>query len=239
MPEPRRFPQLRFTVPPGATELVLVRHGQSAPAVDGQPFALVGGHGDPPLSPLGRRQAEQVGRRLAATPLAAIYVTTLQRTVQTAEPLARTVGLEPVVEADLREVHLGEWEGGLYRRKMLEGDPLAVQAIAEERWDVIPGAEPAAAFAGRVRGAVERIAAAHGDQTVAVVTHGGVIGQILALATASRPFAFVGNDNAAISRVVVTAERWVVRGFNDTAHLDEVTIMEDGPRPGEEGPTTV
>lgn len=51
------------------------------------------------------------------------------------------------------------------------------------------------------------------------MTHGGVIGQILATAARSRPFAFVGNDNAAISRVVVTAAQWFVRSFNDTCHL--------------------
>ncbi len=42
---------------------------------------------------------------------------------------------------DLREVHLGEWEGGEYRRRMHERDPIAMQALMEERWDAIPGAE--------------------------------------------------------------------------------------------------
>jgi len=91
--------------------------------------------------------------------------------------------------------------------------------LAEERWDVIPGAEPHDAFAARVRGAVARIAAAHPDQTVAVVSHGGVIGQALAEAAGTRGFAFAGSDNAAISHLVVTADRWVIRRYNDTAHL--------------------
>jgi probable phosphoglycerate mutase len=53
-----------------------------------------------------------------------------------------------------------------------------------------------------------------------VFTHGGVIGQELALASGSRPFAFVGADNASISRLVIAGDRWIVRSFNDTAHLD-------------------
>ena len=61
--------------------------------------------------------------------------------------------------------------------------------ITEERWDVIPNAEPADVFAARVRRAVNRIAAAHPDQRVAAFAHGGTIGQILAQATGSRPFA--------------------------------------------------
>ncbi len=50
-------------------------------------------------------------------------------------------------------------------------------------------------------------------------THGAAIGEILAQATSSAPFAFIGTDNASISRIVVTPERWVLRGYNDTAHL--------------------
>ena len=214
------FPQQRFQRPPGATELVLVRHGQSQAYVDGQPFALVGGQGDPPLSPLGQEQAGLVCARLARDPVNAIYVSTLQRTAQTADPLARQLGLDLQVEPDLREVHLGDWEGGLFRKMVAGGHPISQQMTAEERWDAIPGAEPSAAFADRVRAAIERMAVSHPDQRVAAFTHGGVIGQALALASGSRPFAFVGAENASISRLVITDERWIVRGFNDTAHLD-------------------
>jgi probable phosphoglycerate mutase len=89
----------------------------------------------------------------------------------------------------------------------------------EERWDAVPGGEPADQIATRVRRGIERIAADHPDQRVAVFTHGGVIGQILADAAASRPFAFVGSDNGSLSEVVVTPQRWVIRSYNDTSHL--------------------
>ena len=75
----------------------------------GHPFPLVDGHGDPALAPEGEEQAERVGERLARLPIDAIYVTTLRRTHQTAAPLAARLGLRPMVEPDLREVHLGEW----------------------------------------------------------------------------------------------------------------------------------
>src|SRR5690606_8615999 len=150
---------------------------------------------------------------------AAIYVTTLRRTVQTAAPLAERLGLELRVEPDLREVYLGDWEGGAFRKHVAEGHPLALRMYAEQRWDVIPGAEPADRFASRVRRAITRIAAAHADQTVVVVSHGGVIGQVLGDAVAARGFAFTGSDNGAISHVVVTPDRWILRCYNDTAHL--------------------
>jgi 2,3-bisphosphoglycerate-dependent phosphoglycerate mutase len=220
---PSAFAQLRYQVPPGATDLLLVRHGASQPYVDGTLFPLVDGHGDPPLSAVGATQAQLVSARLAGAGIDAIYVTNLRRTAQTAAPLAARLGLDLEVEADLREVYLGDWEGGLFRKNVADGHPVSLRMQAEERWDVIPGAESSDDLAGRVRAAIERIGAAHGGQRVAAFTHGGVIGQALALASGSRPFAFLGAENTSISRLVLTADRWYVRGYNDTAHLDAVT----------------
>jgi probable phosphoglycerate mutase len=217
---PKEYRQTRFTRPPGSTELILVRHGESEPMVPGRPFPLVDGHGDPELAPDGRRQAELVGDRLASHPIDAIYVTTLRRTVQTAAPLATKLGIEPVVEPDLREVHLGEWEGELYRKHMAEGHPIALQVLSEQRWDAIPGAESATSIRTRVRGALDRIVTANAGRCIAIFSHGGIIGEILAQVTESgRPFAFLGASNASISHVVVFGDRWILRRFNDTSHL--------------------
>jgi 2,3-bisphosphoglycerate-dependent phosphoglycerate mutase len=219
------YRQLRFTPPPGAADLLLIRHGESQPADPSRPFPLTGGRADPELAPGGVEQAELLAARLAAgRPIDAIYVTSLRRTAQTAAPLARRLGLTPAVEPQLSEVGLGDWEGGLYRKMVAENHPVAVRMWAEERWDVIPGAEPAPEFAARVGGAIERLAAAHSGQRVAVFTHGGVIGEALAQATGSRPFAFVGADNGSISELVVAGGRQALRRFNDTAHLDSAHL---------------
>jgi 2,3-bisphosphoglycerate-dependent phosphoglycerate mutase len=216
---PRSFSQRPYVGPPGSTELWLVRHGASADSLEGETFELVEGQGDPPLSEAGRHQAEQVGLRLAQEPFDGLYVSTLQRTVQTAAPLVARSGITPIVDADLREVFLGDWEGGLLRLKAADDDPMFREVMAEQRWDVIPGAESREVFGGRLRDAVERIAAAHPGGRVVVFSHGAAIGEILAQATGSNSFAFVGPDNASISRLVVTPDRWIIRGYNDTAHL--------------------
>jgi 2,3-bisphosphoglycerate-dependent phosphoglycerate mutase len=219
MSPPRQFPQRRFARPRGSTELLLVRHGQSAPMIEGEPFPMTDGQGDPPLSSLGREQAERLAERLAGEPITAIYVSSMVRTHQTAAPLAAKLGLVPVEDADLREVHLGEWEAGVLRRKAAEQDPVYVRMLAEERWDIVPGAEPMDRFQGRVVAALERIAVAHPDQQVAVFAHGGVIGTALVHAARARSFAFGGADNGSVSQLVITADRWMVRRFNDSSHL--------------------
>ena len=214
------YRQPRFARPPGATEVFLVRHGESAAVVPGVPVPQLDGHDDPGLAPDGREQAERVGERLADQRIDAIYVTPLRRTHETAAPLAARLGLTPVVEVDLREVNLGEWEGGEFRRHMSEGHPLAIRMLVEQRWDVIPGAESNEAFGARVRAGLDRIVAAHVDQRVVVVVHGGVIAELVRQAVdGQQGFAFLGADNGSITHLVVHGDRWTVRRYNDTAHL--------------------
>jgi probable phosphoglycerate mutase len=213
--------QLRFVAPPGAATLLLVRHGESAPVRDGEPVPRLEGQSDPDLDPAGVEQAERLAERLAGQEIAAIYVTPLRRTAQTAAPLAERLGVEPRVEPDLQEVNLGEWEGGHFRKNVREGHPLALRLRSEQRWDVIPGAEPGERFAARVRAGIERIAATHADERVVVVVHGGTIGQALAtgLGIPERPVALSWSDNGSISELVVLGGEWIVRSYNDTAHL--------------------
>jgi len=214
-------PQRPFKVPPDAAEVLLVRHGASAPAARHQPFALIDGHSDPPLAREGEAQAEAVAARLAKEPIAAIFVTPLQRTQQTAAPLVAATGLEPVVVPELREVRLGDWEGGELRFRFAEGDPLIARIFAEQRWDVIANAEPAEEFAERTRAGLEAIVRATepGSSVVAVV-HGGVIGELCRQATGSLGLAFAHADNGSISRLVIFGDgRWLLRSFNDVAHL--------------------
>jgi probable phosphoglycerate mutase len=221
MSEPKRYSQRAWSLPDDATEVLLVRHGASQDAVPGESFEMIEGHGDPPLSEIGRGQAEKVGARLAQSPPDALFTTILQRTAQTAAPLIAATGLEATVIPELAEVRLGEWEGGEMRVRAAQGDPLVARVFEEQRWDVIPGAEPAEAFADRVRAGLERVVALTGPGKVAAaVVHGGVIGELARQATNAPRLAFVHAENTSITRLVVFADgRWLLRSFNDTAHL--------------------
>lgn len=217
-----KYGQRPFALPADTTEVLLVRHGATIPAIPGEPFALKDGHGDPPLAPHGEAQAEAVARRLAAEDISAVHVTPLHRTHQTAAPLLAALGVSAIETADLREVHLGEWEGGQYRVHLAAGGPIVDQFFALERWDVIPGAEPAEDFTERTRRGLEAVAASVGPGKRAVAfVHGGVVGELCRQATGSRPFAFVHAENGSISRILRFADgRWLLRSFNDTSHLE-------------------
>lgn len=215
----REYRQHVYRPPAGAADILLIRHGESMPARPGESFPMKDGHGDPALHENGHAQARAVADRLQGEPIAALYVTTLQRTHQTAAPLAERLGLAPRIEADLREVHLGDWDGGLYRIKAAENDPAFERARESREWGEIPGAETTAALQARVRAGLLRIAAAHPDQLIAAVVHGGVIGAAMSVASGADAFAFNGAANGSISRLVIQGDRMTVRGFNDCAHL--------------------
>jgi 2,3-bisphosphoglycerate-dependent phosphoglycerate mutase len=219
MSKQKVYRQTRFVRPQGATEILLVRHGESRAASADNPFPLVNGQGDPELADIGREQAEKLAKRLADHAIDAVYITNLRRTRETAAPLCRARQLEPAVVSDLREVHLGEWEGGLFRIKAHEGDPRILEMHEQQEWGRIPGGETNAQLNERVSRGLQHIINSHPDEVVMVVVHGGVIGSILAQATGSEPFAFLGADNASISHLIAHEGRLSLRRFNDTSHL--------------------
>lgn len=217
------YPQRRFALPRDATQVVLVRHGASEPVFPGQRHELTpDGWGDPALSPEGVEQAAAAALRLEREPIDRIFVTPLRRTGQTAAPTIARTGIEPVVVPELTEVHLGDWEGGEYRIRVQQGDPVAMEVLLKERYDVIPGAEKPEDFAARVRAGIDQIVAlTGGGKTAAAFVHGGVIGEICRLATGCRPFAFSFAENGSLTRLVVLDDgRWLLRGYNETTHLD-------------------
>ncbi len=147
------------------TRLLVVRHGQSTWNAEGR----WQGHSDPPLSPLGERQARVAAATVAELGVTAVFSSDLQRARQTAALLA-PVGLEPVVVPALRERNVGEWEG-LTRAEIDAQFPGMLDAHLSP-----PGFESDESLMDRVLPALDAIVGGleHGAVAV-VVAHGGVI----------------------------------------------------------------
>lgn len=151
------------------TTLLLVRHGQSTWNADGR----WQGSADPPLSDLGRAQAEAAAP--AAAPVDAVVASDLQRARVTAELMAAALRAGPVsVDPRLRERDVGELTG-LTRAEIDERHPgLLDRQNASLTADGRFG-ETAEVLNARVLAVLWRLAEVHDGRRVLVVTHGGVV----------------------------------------------------------------
>jgi probable phosphoglycerate mutase len=217
--------QREFRLPDGATNVFMIRHGATVwPATAGDPGISCSGRPEPSLSDLGRDQADRVAQRLAKAGLTRIFTTGVRRTQETARPLADRLGIAPTSVSALQEVDLGDWNSSEGLERLISDDPVAIEVFRQERWDLIPGAEPMDRLAARVRQGIEELVAQAGAGSAAAFLHAGTIAEVCRQATASRPFAFIHVSNCSISQLVVLAdESWVLHAFNDTAHLRSPT----------------
>jgi probable phosphoglycerate mutase len=210
--------QRAMVAPPGAREVILVRHGAcDPPAADG----LIDGRSDPSLNERGREEAAAAGERLARESVAAVFISHLRRTEETAAAILARHPLEPAVAEDIGEIYLGEWEGHGIHTRGQEGDPELARVFAEQRWDLVPGAEAMDGWAQRVRRGIEAAADAGADgQVVVAVTHSAVIAEFCRQITGSEPFAFLLNSNGSLTRVMRMASgNWKLLSFNDAEHI--------------------
>jgi broad specificity phosphatase PhoE len=148
--------------------LWLIRHGQTDWNLEGR----YQGQADPPLNATGRAQARGLLETLSGGPFAAVYSSDLRRARDTAEVVARHVGLLVRVDPRLREVGLGRWEGMLFSDIKVEyaeawqarqSDPLGARP---------PGGEALVEVAARAWAAADDMVAAHPGAEVIVVAHG-------------------------------------------------------------------
>jgi len=151
------------------TELWLVRHGQTDWNVQGR----YQGQADPPLNATGLAQAERAAEALAGRAYGAIYTSDLQRARVTAEIIGRHLGMEVLVDARLREVNQGAWEGMLSTEIQTHyaGEWAARQ---RDRLHFRPpgGGESAHDVASRLWAAVDDLVARAPAEPLILVSHG-------------------------------------------------------------------
>lgn len=208
--------QTAAPAPAGAGPILwLVRHGEST----WNALGLVQGQAEGPrLTSRGIDQARQVAHRLRDRPVRALYTSDLLRAVETARPVAAALGLEPVVDARLRERCFGAAEGtpsadlgpqssGLDGGRVVDADAAP------------PGGESVRQLCRRVAGFLDELAAADGLRgepagDVVLVVHGGVVRAALAHLDGTGPdgMAWGPVENAETTRRPLARDRPLARG---------------------------
>jgi alpha-ribazole phosphatase/probable phosphoglycerate mutase len=197
-----------------STRFVLVRHAATAAGA-----ARMSGRSDTPLSDGGRRQVARLAARIAAgPPFDAIYTSPLSRAVETARALGAA---RPC--AALQEIDCGVVDGAPVDEVRSRHGELWAANLAQDdedfRW---PGGESYRELRRRCVAAIARLAARHRGGRVAVVTHAGVISQVIGAihgrsAAAWEPFR---PGNASLTVVDWGDDGGALVSFDDRAHLD-------------------
>jgi probable phosphoglycerate mutase len=205
---------------------LLLRHGQT----DSNAAGIVQGHLPVPLNELGHRQAALLAARLtvASPRIGRLISSDLPRAAQTAQPIAKALGLATEFDAAWRERLLGEFQG-----KSVGARRTWSLATGEE---TPPGAKSVAEFESRLRAAMDGIESPADGAPVAVVTHGGPVRVVLRMLGDGRlevdgetpPPPPPQIENCSILQLHRTGEgRWRIACVNDASHLEELRTATD------------
>ena len=196
-----------------------MRHGET----ESNRMGLALGRADVPLNERGQWQAERLALALADAPLAAVYCSPLQRTVQTAAAIAARHALKPHPRPGLIEMDIGEADGLSFAEVRARFPGLLeswVSAAGPE--SPMPGGERLVDVQRRAWDTVRSLAAVHPQDTVCAITHNFVILSVVAfvLGIDLAMFRRLRHGVAAISRLELQKERQRITLLNDSCHLD-------------------
>jgi len=187
-------------------ELVLIRHGLPERRDDTS---------DPPLSAVGRDQAERVARYLARERFDVVFASTMLRAIQTAQPFAAQTGHEILTREGIVEFDRGS--GAYVPMEELKRDDYEAWkkfAAGDHGTDIV-------AFQQTVVATLEPIVVAHAGKRVAVFCHGGVVNVWTAHVLGMAPRLFFEPVYASVHRYLCagTGQRNIV-SLNERCHLE-------------------
>lgn len=199
--------------------ILAVRHGQTAWNAE----TRMQGQLDTALDDIGRWQAERLADALRDESIDLIVASDLQRTLQTAAPLARMKGIDVITERGLRERAFGVFEGHTYDDIHRRWPDDAARWRSRDIAFAPAGGESLQGFHARCVDTASRLCAQYPGRAMVWVTHGGVLDCLYRAATrvelnAPRTW---GLANAAINRLLHGDQGLMLVGWGDVRHLDE------------------
>ena len=208
------------------TRVVAVRHGETVWNAE----MRMQGQLDTALSARGRWQAGRAAESLADEGIEAIFASDLERAFDTAQALARRLGLPITADVGLRERSFGIFQGYTYADIDLRWPAEAARWRHHDPDFAPEGGETLREFSARAVAACCRIAASQAGRSIAIVTHGGVLDVLYRAAAgielgAPRSWEL---GNAAINRLLYTPRGFTLVGWSDTAHLEGEMTLDDG-----------
>ena len=194
-------------------DLIIVRHARPEKIENAE------GPADPHLSPLGIQQAEAVAEFLSQEKIDQIVTSSMQRAYETAIPLSKHIGIDPILRDDLRE---SDHNSGTYipvEEMTLDSGP--VQAYMNDPLTIFEGDYDG--FRDRVIGAFDQIIEENAGKKVAVFCHGMVTSVYLqTLWNLEHPF-LLQPDYTGITRVQASSRGFrTVRSINETGHVRDL-----------------
>ncbi|NLX10427.1 MAG: histidine phosphatase family protein [Chloroflexi bacterium] len=196
--------------------LLLLRHGETTGNIEER----CQGQADVLLTARGRDQVARVAARLVSEQFDAIYASDLRRTAETAAAVAAPHGLPVRLDARLREMSKGVWDG-------MRWDDIRHEHAAEfaawqaDRDFVPPGGEPLSQVVARLETLLADLRRDHAGQTVLLVAHGATLRTLICLVLAISPeYTWHFHlDNTGLAELVFEPEGAVLTRLNDTCHL--------------------
>ncbi len=200
------------------TRVYLIRHAEA----EGNIYRRAQGQYDGAVSAKGLRQIAALAERFRGEHIDALYSSDLSRTRATAGAITKYHDIPLQLDRRLREINLGPWEDVPFG-DLLYRDPVVMHAFNDDpaAWHV-DGAETFSEVTGRIRGAVEELAARHDGQTIVCVSHGMAIRSLLADVEgvpSKEMHRIPHGDNTAVSLLEADGAKLRVVYMNDASHL--------------------
>jgi broad specificity phosphatase PhoE len=151
------------------SDFYLIRHGEH----DWLKKGIAGRIPGVSLNALGKQQAQDLARRLAAVKFDVIFSSPLERAMETAEPVARSKGMEIVVTPEIIELDFGEWSGVTFEK--LRADPRWAEWNQKRSIVRMPGGELMTEVQTRIVAFIDRVHREKKKGSFALFGHGDVI----------------------------------------------------------------